>query len=340
MDLLLIVLAVVVAAVVVFVIVRTRGKSDAAAPVVATAAPAPEAVPDHGRLRQRLQRTRHAVADRLSGLVGGGGLDGEFWSGVEDLLVAADVGIATAGPLVATVRDRRPASSAAARAMLQEDLERLLEGRDRGLDLAQKPAVVLIVGVNGGGKTTSIAKLAAYLQKQGTTVLLGAADTFRAAADQQLRTWADRVGVDIVGGQAGADPASVAFDAYAAAQARGADAVIVDTAGRLQSKSNLMDELSKVARVLAREAGSLDEVLLVIDGTTGQNAIAQAQRFSEAVGVTGIVITKLDGTARGGVAVAIERELDIPVKFIGVGEGMDDLIPFDPNEFVDAILGS
>ncbi len=167
----------------------------------------------------------------------------------------------------------------------------------------------------------------------------GAADTFRAAADQQLQSWADRVGVDIVAGQQGADPASVAFDAFQAASARGADVVIVDTAGRLQSQSNLMDELAKVARVLRREAGDLDEVLLVIDGTTGQNAIAQAQRFAEAVAVTGIVLTKLDGTARGGVAVAIEREMDIPVKFIGIGEGMEDLIPFKPAEFVAALLG-
>ena len=199
---------------------------------------------------------------------------------------------------------------------------------------------MLVVGVNGTGKTTSIAKLASQLRSDGSSVMLGAADTFRAAADEQLRTWADRVGVDIVSGQSGADPASVAFDAYQSASSRGIDVLIVDTAGRLQNKANLMDELSKVARILKREAGELNEVLLVIDGTTGQNAIAQARSFADAVGVTGIVLTKLDGTARGGVAIAMEEELDIPVKYIGVGEGVDDLMPFDPDQFVDALLGA
>jgi fused signal recognition particle receptor len=299
--------------------------------------PAPVAA-SPGGLRDRLARTRHAVADRLAALTRSGPADG-YWAEVEEILVGADIGVDTATALVTAVRDRAPAGAAEARAMLQEEMRRLLAGRRRGLDLAGAPGVVLVVGVNGGGKTTSIAKLAALLQGDGSSVLLGAADTFRAAADQQLRMWADRVGVDIVGGQAGADPAAVAFDAFQAARARSCSAVIIDTAGRLQSKSNLMDELAKVARVLRREAGDIDEVLLVIDGTTGQNALAQARQFSAVVGVTGIVITKLDGTARGGVAVAIERELDIPVKFIGVGEGMEDLIPFDPAEFVDALLG-
>ncbi len=291
------------------------------------------------RLRDRLHRTREALQDRLTGLAGKGQLDDDYWAAVEDLLIAADLGVDTAGALVAAVRRREISDPAAARTLLRNELARILGGRSRALELTQKPAVILVVGVNGGGKTTSIAKLASLLQRRGSTVLLGAADTFRAGADQQLRVWADRLGVDMVGGQAGADPAAVAFDAYHAAHARGADTVIIDTAGRLQSKANLMDELAKVARVLRREAGNLDEVLLVIDGSTGQNAIVQARRFSEAVGVTGIVVTKLDGTARGGVVVGIERELNIPVKFIGIGEAMDDLIPFEPEDFADAVLG-
>ena len=291
------------------------------------------------RLRDRLSRTRRALTGDLPGFAPGRAVDEEFWTTLEDGLVAADVGVATSGSVVAAVRAFTPRDAAAARTALEAELVRSLEGRVRSLSLDRKPSVILVVGVNGGGKTTSIAKLGHRLGHDGSSVLFGAADTFRAAADQQLQGWADRVGVEIVAGQHGADPASVAFDAFQAARARDVDVVIIDTAGRLQSKSNLMDELAKVARVLRREAGDLDEVLLVIDGTTGQNAIAQAQRFAEAVAVTGIVLTKLDGTARGGVAVAIEREMDIPVKFIGIGEGMEDLIPFHPKEFVAALLG-
>lgn len=324
---------IVIAAIVMWRIQRRRPDVPSA---VRTSAPSRLAAP---RLRDRLQRTRHGIQDRLTGLTARGRLDDDYWAAVEDLLIAADLGVGTAGALVSAVRQRGISDPTAARTLLRNELARILEGRSRELELTQKPAVVLVVGVNGGGKTTSIAKLASLLQRGGSTVLLGAADTFRAAADQQLRVWADRLGIDMVGGQAGADPASVAFDAYHAARARGADTVIVDTAGRLHSKSNLMDELAKVARVLRREAGTLDEVLLVIDGSTGQNAIVQARRFSEAVGVTGIVVTKLDGTARGGVVIAIERELDIPVKFIGIGEAMDDLIPFEPEDFADAVLG-
>jgi fused signal recognition particle receptor len=193
--------------------------------------------------------------------------------------------------------------------------------------------------VNGSGKTTTIAKLGARLQADGVSVLLGAADTFRAAAAEQLSIWGERLGLDVVSGSPGADPAAVAFDALSAARARHKGVVIVDTAGRLQTKHNLMEELGKVVRVLAREAGAVDEVLLVLDGTTGQNGISQARRFTEVVGVTGLVITKLDGTARGGIAVAVEHELGVPVKFIGVGERVEDLVPFDPDAFVDALLG-
>jgi fused signal recognition particle receptor len=291
-------------------------------------------------LRSRLGKTRRAISDRLGAVLRADHLDADFWADVEDTLVAADVGVGAATDVVAAVRSRNPADGPAAREALTAELVEQLGGRDRSLHLVGEPAVILVVGVNGGGKTTSIAKLAAQLESAGGAVVLGAADTFRAAADTQLRTWADRVGVDVVTGQQGADPASVAFDAYAAAKAKGAGTVIVDTAGRLQNKANLMDELSKVARVLRREAGAIDEVLLVIDGTTGQNAISQAKSFTEAVGVTGIIITKLDGTARGGVAVAVERELGVPVKFIGVGESVDDLMPFEPESFVDALLGA
>lgn len=306
-------------------------------------APRPSATPTAPEvpvLRRRLGKTRQALADRLGGLFRASQLDVDFWADLEDSLVAADAGVSAATEIVEAVRGRGPADGQEARAMLAEELVKLFSGRDRSLQRAGAPSVVLVVGVNGGGKTTSIAKIAAQLQRDGDAVVLGAADTFRAAADAQLRTWADRVGVDVITGQSGADPASVAFDAYASAKAKGAGFVIVDTAGRLQNKANLMDELSKVARVLRREAGGIGEVLLVIDGTTGQNAIAQAKSFTDAVGVTGIVITKLDGTAKGGVAVAVERELGIPVKYIGVGEGVDDLVPFDPVAFVDALVGA
>lgn len=339
-PLLIVGIAVVVLVAIVGVVVWQRRSSDET-----TAPPPPntgsvKAPPRPPGLRGRLAKTRDAIGGRLSSLLDRDRLDAEFWSDLEDTLVAADVGISTSTVVVEAVRAQGPQDGDAARMALEDQLIGLLSGRDRRLHRDHEPAVVLVVGVNGTGKTTSIAKLASQLRADGATVMLGAADTFRAAADEQLRTWADRVGVDIVSGQTGADPASVAFDAYQAACSRDIDVLIVDTAGRLQNKANLMDELSKVARVLTREAGELDEVLLVIDGTTGQNAIAQARSFAEAVGVTGIVITKLDGTARGGVAVAVEEELDIPVKYIGVGEGVDDLVVFDPEQFVDALLGA
>lgn len=291
-------------------------------------------------LRNRLGRTRLGLAERLSGLIGVRQLDDTFWSEMEDTLIAADLGVATAAEVVQRVRSSRPEDGAEARRLLEDGLVDMLAGRERALNHQTSPSVLLVVGVNGTGKTTSIAKLASYLGSNGSTVLLGAADTFRAAAVEQLRTWGVRAGVEVVSAAEGTDPASVAFDAYRAARSTAVDTVIVDTAGRLHSKSNLMAELGKVARVLRREAGSIDEVLLVIDGTTGQNAIEQARIFTEAVGVTGIVVTKLDGTARGGMVVAVERELGIPVKFIGVGEGMADLVPFEPEAFVDALLGA
>jgi fused signal recognition particle receptor len=236
------------------------------------------------------------------------------------------------------VRADRPEDGVQARDALVEELEALLANRDRTLRLDGSPAVVLVVGVNGTGKTTSIAKIANGLVEEDRTVVLGAADTFRAAADAQLREWGSRVGVLVVSGVEGADPASVAHDAVTAARENGDDVVIVDTAGRLHNQKNLMDELGKVMRVLESEASGVSEVLLVLDGTTGQNGITQAKAFTEAVGVTGVVLTKLDGTSRGGIAIAVERELGIPVKFVGVGEGMQDLIPFVPEEFVEALL--
>jgi len=333
--LVLVIVALVAGSLAAIVLIRRRRSSQAL-----SAVDAPRGAVTTAGLRERLDKTRRALGERLGVAFGRGAVDHAFWAELEDSLVAADVGVATASRLVAAVRSRGPESGEAARTALEGELVSLFSGRERRISRASTPAVLLVVGVNGGGKTTSIAKLAAMLKAEGSTVVLGAADTFRAAADQQLRTWAGRVGVQVVGGAAGADPAAVAFDAYKAARAAGADVVIIDTAGRLQNKANLMDELGKVAKVLRREAGHLDEVLLVLDGTTGQNAIAQARTFTEAVGVTGIVITKLDGTARGGVAVAVEQELGIPVKYIGVGEGERDLIPFDPDMFVDALLGA
>lgn len=289
-------------------------------------------------LGDRLAKARSALGGRLGQLFRKGAFDEEFWTGVEETLVAADVGIGVASEVVAAVRSGDPTTPEEARGGVRGELIAQFGEAPRHLAPLGDPAVLLVVGVNGSGKTTTVAKLAAQYEVLGARTLLGAADTFRAAADQQLRLWADKVGVEVVGGSSGADPAAVAFDAYQAAQGRGADAVIIDTAGRLHSDRNLMNELAKVVRVLQKEAGSLDEVLLVLDGTTGQNAIAQARTFTDAVGITGIVITKLDGTARGGIAVAIERELGIPVKLIGVGEGVDDLVAFDPTAFIDALL--
>ena len=290
-------------------------------------------------LRRRLGRTTESLGGALRQVFGRGRLDQEFWDGMEEALIAADVGVTASTEIVERIQEDKPVDVEEAKAALRVELEQEFAGRDRALHLGDdKPAVVLIVGVNGSGKTTSIAKLARRLMSEGMTPLLGAADTFRAAADAQLRTWGERLDVDVVGGQEGSDPASVAFDSFAAARARGRDVVMVDTAGRLQSKHNLMSELSKIRRILEREAGHVDEVLLVLDATSGQNGINQVQEFTSAVGVTGIVLTKLDGTARGGVVVAVERQLGVPVKFVGLGEGIDDLVEFRPDEFVDALL--
>lgn len=266
------------------------------------------------------------------------GVGEDTWRELEEVLLAADLGVESTETVVARVRDRRPATLDEARAAMSQALLEELDHRDRVLRLEGSPAVILVVGVNGTGKTTTIAKLARLLQREGRTVLLAAADTFRAAASEQLAAWADRLGVEVVSGQEGGDPASVTFDAIAAARRRGVDVVVVDTAGRLHAKKNLMAELGKIHRVAAGDRGRVDEVLLVLDATSGQNGVVQVAAFAEAVPVSGVVLTKLDGTAKGGIVVTVERRLGVPVKFVGVGEGLDDLVPFEPPAFVAELL--
>ena len=269
-------------------------------------------------------------------------LDDDFYDELEESLVMADMGVDTTMEAVETLRERCKAQKIkdveGARACMRGILAEYLEG-DAGVDLSRPPAVILFIGVNGVGKTTSIGKLAARWKGEGKKVLLCAGDTFRAAAADQLTIWSERAGVDIVRQHEGADPAAVVFDAMTAARARRADVVLVDTAGRLHNKQNLMNELNKISRVIQREyPDSSRETLLVLDATTGQNGLIQAKQFSEAAGITGIVLTKLDGTAKGGIVIAIAKELGVPVKFIGVGEGVDDLRPFDAREFTEALL--
>jgi fused signal recognition particle receptor len=308
----------------------------------APARAAPTAVVERPSLRDRLRRSRKFLADRLAEAFTGAA-DEETWDDVEAALIQADVGVGVATRIVddlrAQARERRITDAREVRELLADELVALFDtDRDRTLALAPDPPTVwLIVGVNGTGKTTTIGKLASDQRAHDRSVAMAAADTFRAAADEQLGVWADRTGASIVKHQPGADPGAVAFDAYAHARARGIDVLLVDTAGRLHTKTPLMDELAKVRRVLEKE-GRVHEVLLVIDATAGQNGLVQAREFAESAGVTGIVLTKLDGTAKGGIALAIEDTLDIPIKLIGVGEGADDLEPFDPKTFVDALL--
>ena len=289
-------------------------------------------------LADRLSKSSEALSGKLRVAFARESLDDEFWNNLEDALIASDIGVSISTEVVAAVRKSKLETPTEARQALRAELLAVLAGQDRSIHRINSPAVLVVVGVNGVGKTTTIAKLAARLREEGLESLLGAADTFRAAADTQLRTWADRVGADIVSAEAGTDPASVAFDAYTAAKSRGKDVCIIDTAGRLHSKQNLMSELGKIVRVLESSAGSLDEVLLVLDATIGQNGVAQTKEFSNVVDISGIVLTKMDGTARGGIAIAVEKELGVPVKFIGIGEGLDDLIRFEPEAFVDALL--
>jgi fused signal recognition particle receptor len=314
-----------------------------AAPEVADIAP-PEGRLD--RLRGRLARSQNALGRSLLGLIGGGDLDEDSWEQVEETLLVADLGPTVTNSVVEQLRSRLAGkdvqTEADARAVLRDVLITALQpGLDRSvraLPHDDHPSVLLVVGVNGTGKTTTVGKLARVLVADGRRVVLGAADTFRAAAADQLQTWASRVGADVVRGAEGADPASVAFDAVDKGIAAGADVVVIDTAGRLHTKTGLMDELGKVKRVVTRRA-AVDEVLLVLDATVGQNGLAQARVFADVVEITGAVLTKLDGTAKGGIVFRVQQELGVPVKLVGLGEGPDDLAPFEPAAFVDALLG-
>jgi fused signal recognition particle receptor len=305
-----------------------------------------EVIAPRRRFRERLGRSRTALSRGLSGLLTRGADDDEAWEELEEALLSADVGVATTTELVERLRTRARAERAigpALRELLRAELLEAVGSADRSLALDlleehQRPGIVLVVGVNGTGKTTTVGKLALALAEEGKQPVLAAADTFRAAATEQLVIWGDRVGAPVVRHQQGADPAAVAFDGLASARARGADVLLVDTAGRLHTKTNLMEELRKLRRVLEREGGQVREVLLVLDATTGQNGLAQARQFTDAVGVTGVVLTKLDGTAKGGIVIAVQRDLGIPVKLVGLGEGAHDLAPFDPDAFVDALL--
>ena len=295
------------------------------------------------RLRENLSRSRKAMAQQLAGVMFNPA-DSEVWERLEEALLLSDCGV----PATVTVVERLEAEADAGRLTTAEELSRRLQeiiaelmtpASDPRIDITAHPAVLLVSGVNGTGKTTSIGKIAWHLRQAGRTCVIGAADTFRAAAGEQLETWAQRAEADFVSSQSGGDPAAVAFDAVAAAESRGRDVVIVDTAGRLHTQGHLMDELRKIHRVIAgRIPGAPHEVLLTIDATTGQNGLQQARLFAEAVDVTGIVLTKLDGTAKGGIALAIAHELGIPVKLIGIGEGIEDLRPFDPADFARALF--
>ncbi|MDP2360440.1 MAG: signal recognition particle-docking protein FtsY [bacterium] len=295
------------------------------------------------RLSQAVSRTREEIGGRLRELLGTGRrVDGEMLADLEEILLGADLGPDTAERVVAGLRERiRTDADTPLDQLIEQELLALLKPAEGADDAGgnARPRVVLVVGVNGSGKTTTTAKLAAQAVGQGRRVLLVAADTFRAAAVEQLEVWAGRAGADLIKAAPGADPAAVAFDGLSAALARGHDLVLVDTAGRLHNKKNLMTELDKIRRVLGRRLpGAPHEVLLVLDGTTGQNALSQARLFTEATGVTGLVLTKLDGTARGGIALAIHQELGIPVRWIGVGEGLADLQPFDPALYARALF--
>ncbi|MGZ4491362.1 MAG: signal recognition particle-docking protein FtsY [Nocardioidaceae bacterium] len=352
-----------IAAVVGLVVTSTRRRTPPVAPAppvpgaetapveTPTAAPTPVLEKPEGaagrlvRLRQRLAASQGTLGRGLLALLSRDRLDEDTWEDIEDTLLTADIGVAPTQQLVDRLRERlrvEGATAAPVRDVLREELLALVDPTlDRTLHVDRvdgKPGVVLMVGVNGTGKTTTVGKLARVLVAQDKQVVLGAADTFRAAAAEQLATWGERVGVPAVRGPEGSDPASVAFEAVKTGVEQEADVVLVDTAGRLQNKAGLMDELGKVKRVVEKQV-PVSEVLLVLDATTGQNGMIQARVFSEVVNVTGIVLTKLDGSAKGGIVVAVQRELGVPVKLVGVGEGADDLAPFDPEVFVDALLG-
>ena len=305
--------------------------------------PAPPPPPVRPRLRDRLGKARALLAGYFGELRGRTVIDDEVWNELEEALIRADVGVVVTGRILDDLRRRVKEASVTTPdellELLKVDLVDQLRAADRSLAFEPgQPNVWMFVGVNGVGKTTSIGKIAQREAASGRSVVMAAADTFRAAAAEQLQLWSQRVGADLVRGQDGADPGSVVFDAMAAAGSRGADLVLVDTAGRLHTKVNLMEELKKLRRIVDRTPGALKEVLLVIDASTGQNGLNQAKQFGEAVDVTGVILTKLDGTAKGGIVLAVQSELGIPVKLVGVGESAADLIEFDPEEFVDAIF--
>ncbi len=295
------------------------------------------------KLKQGLFKTKTAIVDKVDALFKSFvKVDEDLFDELEELLISADIGVNTTEEILEelrnTVKDKRIKEPSEVKRELFDILRRMI-GEHEPLNLSTKPSVILVIGVNGVGKTTSIGKISAELKRQGKKVVVAAADTFRAAAAEQLNVWCDRAGVDIIKQAAGADPASVVYDAISAVKSRGADVLIVDTAGRLHNKKNLMDELAKIDRVIARELpDAAKETLLVLDATTGQNAVYQAKEFKGASLITGLVLTKLDGTAKGGIVISIKKELGIPVKFIGVGEQIDDMKPFDAKEFAGALF--
>jgi len=294
-------------------------------------------------LKEGLVKTRKNLSEHIGTLVLGEKVDATFLEELEEALIASDVGAATAAVVLKDLQERfkrnELSTSDQVKQRLKQILVEILSAQSSAFSLAASPSVVLVVGVNGTGKTTTIGKLASRLQAEGKKIMLAAGDTFRAAASEQLSIWGERAGIPVIKHREGADPGAVVFDALAAAKARSIDVLIVDTAGRLHTKSNLMEELKKVKRIVSRELpGAPHETLLVLDGNTGQNALIQAKMFHEAIGVTGIVVTKLDGTPKGGIVFAISKELSLPVKFIGIGEAIEDLRTFDPSEFVDALF--
>lgn len=299
-----------------------------------------------GRLRESLSRTKQQIVDRFEDIVShadeperrAGPVGAETIEALEEVLISADLGVAATGRVIAAVRGRTR-GGASLRDLVKEEIRRVFAAADQGVAATSAPTVMLVVGVNGTGKTTTVGKLANLFRNEGRHPLICAADTFRAAAVEQLEIWAQRAGVDIVRAREGADPAAVVFDAIVSGKARGRDPIIVDTAGRLHTRVDLMGELAKIRRIASREVpGAPQEVLLVIDATVGQNGVAQAREFTNAAGVNGIVLTKLDGTAKGGVAVAIAQDLKLPIRYVGVGEGIGDLVPFDAGEYIDGLF--
>ncbi len=295
------------------------------------------------KIKESLTRTRNSVFGQITSLFGGGDITPDLWDDLEALLIQADVGVETTTDLLETVRDRVSREGitkmAEAQRVLKEEMVKLLEGKPSEIDRPRLLTIILVVGVNGSGKTTTIAKLAKLYQQQGRNVIIAAGDTFRAAAIDQLKIWGERVNVPVIANEPGADPGAVVFDAIKSAQSRRANMVIIDTAGRLHTKYNLMRELEKLRSIARKQVHAAPhETLLVLDATTGQNAVSQAKHFKETVEITGVVLTKLDGTAKGGVVFAIGKTLGVPVRFVGVGEGVDDLMPFNPQAFVDGLF--